>query len=224
LLSSSWGRQPLLIRNAFAKEAQQLQKDKDKSTTVPWPTWQEIVDLACDGEASSEDWDWDNPSEEQMDHVIMEEDHDEFDDQDGPFWNAGESARLIQHDGPDQLDTFTLEMGPLDEARFVALNDSPSSKPWTLVVNDVDRYIPKVGTWMDETFAFLPRWRRDDAQVSLAPVGGGIGPHVDNYDVFLVQTSGARTWSIGTRTLPVQQEFDALLPDLPVRILNFTSP
>ncbi|KAL7556504.1 hypothetical protein ACA910_009066 [Epithemia clementina (nom. ined.)] len=100
-------------------------------------------------------------------------------------------------------------------------NHTGNNQTWTLVVNDVDRYISALSHWVDETFCFLPRWRRDDAQVSLAPTGGGIGPHVDNYDVFLIQTSGQRLWRIGSHKLSVAQELDWLVPDLSVRILDW---
>ena len=79
----------------------------------------------------------------------------------------------------------------------------------TLLVNDVDRWFPKLSAWMDRRFNYnnnnnnnggagvLPaRWRRDDAQISLSYKNGGIGPHVDNYDVFLVQLRGERFWDI----------------------------
>jgi 50S ribosomal protein L16 3-hydroxylase len=73
---------------------------------------------------------------------------------------------------------------------------------------------------MDKTFSFLPRWRRDDAQVSLANQGGGIGPHVDNYDVFLIQTLGKRQWHVGCHPLSAQSEHDMTIPGIPVRILS----
>eukprot|EP00797_Seminavis_robusta_P020315 Sro30_g019640.2 (318) ;mRNA; r:82525-83478 len=58
----------------------------------------------------------------------------------------------------------------------------------------------------------------------MAQKGGGIGPHVDNYDVFLIQTSGTRQWVLGASSfdekLTAQQEMDALIPGLDVRILD----
>ena len=52
---------------------------------------------------------------------------------------------------------------------------------------------------MIRAFGFLPRWRIEDIMVSLATQGGGVGPHFDQYDVFLVQGLGQRTWCIGER-------------------------
>jgi 50S ribosomal protein L16 3-hydroxylase len=132
------------------------------------------------------------------------------------------TSRLIQHI-PDTLDTYQVAFGPFepsDLAENLKQNDKMSS---TLVVNDVDRLIPPVSDWMDLYFDFLPRWRRDDAQVSLAPIGGGIGPHVDNYDVFLVQTSGSREWEVALGDIiSVDDEFSNLVEASEVRILNIT--
>ena len=62
-------------------------------------------------------------------------------------------------------------------------NDSNDStrKKRTLVVNDIDRFYPPLADWMHDIFNFLPNWRMDDGQISLAEEIGGIGPHVDNY-------------------------------------------
>lgn len=131
------------------------------------------------------------------------------------------TCRLIQH-CPNNLGSFTVEFGPFDDAseldELLKKNDDTIAS--TLVVNDVDRWIPDVSDWMDVHFDFLPRWRRDDAQVSLAARGGGIGPHVDNYDVFLLQASGYREWEIGQEPISVQEEFDNLVETSQVRILN----
>jgi 50S ribosomal protein L16 3-hydroxylase len=131
------------------------------------------------------------------------------------------TSRLIQHI-PDTLDTYQVELGPFEPsvlAENLKQNDKMAS---TLVVNDVDRLIPPVSDWMDVHFDFLPRWRRDDAQVSLAPIGGGIGSHCDDYDVFLVQTSGSREWEIAMGDISVEDEFSNLVEASEVRILNIT--
>jgi ribosomal protein L16 Arg81 hydroxylase len=194
-LKGYWGKQPVLIRQAFDAESL-CQKGI-------WPVWSDIIELATDGSE--------------------EDDDDEF--------TSSSSARLIQHI-PGQLDSFDMEIGPFDESELNGLlmasdssdddtdTDSDTDAKWTLVVNDVDRNVPSLADWMDREFAFLPRWRRDDAQVSLATRQGGIGPHVDSYDVFLVQTAGQRTWQVGHNTWTVAQEMQALIPDLSVRILQ----
>eukprot|EP00536_Pseudo-nitzschia_multiseries_P008478 jgi/Psemu1/198185/e_gw1.215.85.1 len=112
----------------------------------------------------------------------------------------------------DWLDTFEItQFGPFsDPSSLEALlrtedcAGNQTNVARTLLVNDVDRWYPKLSEWMDRRFngngaqgSVLPaRWRRDDAQISLSYPAGGIGPHVDNYDVFLIQTAGERTWDI----------------------------
>lgn len=66
----------------------------------------------------------------------------------------------------------------------------------------------------------IPQWRRDDAQVSLSQKGGGIGAHVDDYDVFLIQTAGLRRWEVGKRPISHQEENLSLIKNIDVRILE----
>ena len=88
------------------------------------------------------------------------------------------------------------------------------------MVNDIDRFFPPLADWMYDTFRFLPNWRMDDGQISLSEQGGGIGPHVDNYDVFLIQMSGTRTWQVGKRVINAQEERDRTIDGLDVRVLE----
>lgn len=89
-------------------------------------------------------------------------------------------------------DTWELEQGPLAESRFGRLGRAP----WTLMVQAVDHHIPTVAALL-EPFRFIPNWRVDDVMVSYAVDGGGVGPHFDQYDVFLVQGLGRRRWQLG---------------------------
>ena len=102
----------------------------------------------------------------------------------------GVDARLVIHDG--EHDAWLCEDGPFAEARFATL----PQRGWTLLVQAVDQHLAGVAA-LHERFAFLPRWRLDDVMVSYASDGGGVGPHFDHYDVFLIQASGARRWQIG---------------------------
>jgi 50S ribosomal protein L16 3-hydroxylase len=160
-----------------------------------------------------------------------------FDTQELPSWDdllelgiAAENedepiaSRIIRHI-PGRLDSYEVEFGPFDQTTLLnemkenkILDDSSTVS--TLVLNDVDRAIPAVSDWMDALFDFLPRWRRDDAQVSLAPRRGGIGPHVDNYDVFLVQQSGTREWTVGLQEITTEKEYDTLVEASEVRVLD----
>ncbi|WP_187300613.1 cupin domain-containing protein, partial [Mizugakiibacter sediminis] len=98
-------------------------------------------------------------------------------------------SRLVLRDR--RRDRWTLRNGPFDEAAFAALPRSD----WTLLVQDVDKWDADVAALLRH-FRFLPTWRVDDVMVSYAADGGGVGAHVDQYDVFLLQGLGRRRWSI----------------------------
>ncbi|HTM44228.1 MAG TPA: cupin domain-containing protein [Polyangiaceae bacterium] len=89
---------------------------------------------------------------------------------------------------------FSLKRGPFSAAFFRKM---PKTH-WTLLVQDVDKHLPRVADLL-EAFTFLPRWRIDDIMISYAVAGGSVGPHYDNYDVFLLQGQGQRRWQIGAR-------------------------
>jgi len=90
----------------------------------------------------------------------------------------GVESRLIQlHAEAD----WSLQHGPFDDGAFAALPEAN----WTLLVQDVDKYVTQVADVL-EAFDFLPDWRIDDIMISYAVDGGGVGPHTDNYDVFLI--------------------------------------
>lgn len=118
------------------------------------------------------------------------------------------AARLVlERDGEYP---WQLRHGPFDEDDFAALPETH----WTLLVQEVDRLVPEVARLLD-AFRFVPSWRIDDVMVSYAPPHGGVGAHIDNYDVFLLQGLGHRRWQIQSE--PVADE--TLVPDLDVRIL-----
>jgi len=85
-----------------------------------------------------------------------------------------------------------LESGPLPEERFGELEGTTC----TLLVQAVDHHVPAVAELI-APFRFVPDWRIDDVMVSHAVDGGGVGPHFDQYDVFLVQGLGRRRWRVG---------------------------
>ncbi len=88
--------------------------------------------------------------------------------------------------------SWAVEHGPLAEARFAKLGQEPS----TLLVQAVDHHVPEVAALI-APFRFIPNWRIDDVMVSYATDGGGVGPHFDQYDVFLIQGHGRRRWRVG---------------------------
>jgi len=204
LNSQCWGRHPLLIRGAFKADADYLlqlhtdsvhteQEQQEKKT---WPTWEEIKTLASNEDAES---------------------------------------RWITHT-PNDDSSWTLDLGPFDsvdvddalssthrtKSTFEDTLDVDETIRSTLIVNDVDRFVPSLFNWIHDNFSFIPHWRRDDGQVSLAHEGGGIGPHVDEYDVFLIQMAGVRRWELGNRFITVVEELegDLLIKNLDVRIIR----
>lgn len=102
----------------------------------------------------------------------------------------GVEARLVEENGPEG--PWQVSHGPFDEAIFAELPE----RDWTLLVQAVDQFVPEVAELL-EHFRFLPNWRIDDIMISYAAPGGGVGPHYDNYDVFLLQGHGRRRWRIG---------------------------
>ena len=87
---------------------------------------------------------------------------------------------------------WEVRSGPFRASAFQAL---PATS-WTLLVQAIDLWIPEARGLLAH-FDFLPRWRLDDIMASLAVEGGSVGPHFDQYDVFLIQAEGQRRWQIG---------------------------
>ena len=120
-----------------------------------------------------------------------------------------ESRLIIEHGERP----WELRRGPFAEDAFSELPE----RDWTLLVQAVDQFVPDVAELLKE-FNFLPSWRIDDVMISFAAPGGGVGPHYDNYDVFLLQAHGERRWRIGQMC----DSESPLLPHADLRILaNF---
>jgi 50S ribosomal protein L16 3-hydroxylase len=105
---------------------------------------------------------------------------------------------------------WDVSWGPHEEGAFAKL----PSKEWTLLVQEVNRWVPDAALLLDH-FSFLPNVRVDDVMVSYAEKGGSVGPHLDSYDVFLVQGQGQRRW-MWNRTPARDRTF---IDGLPLRIL-----
>jgi len=112
---------------------------------------------------------------------------------------------------PNKKPFWHLKKGPFVEADYQHLPPTH----WTLLVQGVDRYIPELALLFDH-FRFIPQWRVDDLMISYAVDQGSVGPHYDNYDVFLYQAQGRRKWSLTTQ----QCHEDNALPDVPLRIMQ----
>ena len=107
----------------------------------------------------------------------------------------GVEARLVQQ--LRKAPGWKLRHGPFLHKDFKNL----PKRNWTLLVQDVDKYVPAAAALLDP-FRFIPDWRIDDVMISYAADGGSVGPHVDAYDVFLLQVEGVRRWDITTQPQP----------------------
>jgi 50S ribosomal protein L16 3-hydroxylase len=97
-------------------------------------------------------------------------------------------SRLVACQG----ERWTVRHGPMARRAL-----PPLARPgWTLLVQGVDLHVA-AARQMLERFRFLPDARVDDLMISWASPGGGVGPHIDDYDVFLIQVHGKRRWRVG---------------------------
>src|SRR5688500_12455173 len=118
-------------------------------------------------------------------------------------------ARLVHRRGA----SWSVEHGPLSSRRLKQL----PRRDWTVLVQDTNRFSKAAGELLAR-FDFIPHARIDDVMVSYAVPGGGVGPHVDSYDVFLLQGRGRRRWRISS------QRDHAIVPGLPLKILARFAP
>lgn len=117
----------------------------------------------------------------------------------------------IVFETPGQKPQWHLKRGPFAEEEFTKL---PKTH-WTLLVQGVDRVIPEVYELLNH-FDFIPQWRIDDVMISYAAMHGSVGPHYDNYDVFLYQAQGRREWSLTSKNCTEAN----CINDLELRIMN----
>lgn len=120
-------------------------------------------------------------------------------------------SRLVIGSFPEH--NWNLRYGPFDEGDFANL----PGENWTLLVQDVEKHYPPLKSLL-RSFSFLPSWRIDDLMVSVAAPGGSVGPHADQYDVFLLQASGRKKWQIAN------SYEQALLPDCELNVLQSFEP
>jgi len=120
-------------------------------------------------------------------------------------------SRLITGSYPEH--DWQVSYGPFSEEDFTRLPE----QNWTLLVQDAEKHYPPLSSFM-RAFDFIPRWRIDDLMISVAGKGGSVGPHVDQYDVFLLQASGRRTWQVSESYQP------ELLPDCDLNVLKSFEP
>ena len=121
------------------------------------------------------------------------------------------SRMIIEHGLPPENKPWQVKLSPFEDEDFTTLPDSHC----TFLVNDLERYIPELGNLI-EPFRFIPDWRIDDLMVSYAEDQGSVGPHTDDYDVFLIQGQGKRRWKVITRDDYPKD----LIPNLPIALLK----
>lgn len=114
-------------------------------------------------------------------------------------------ARLVTQ----QRGKFELRQAPFEPEDF----DLAGKVKWSVLVQGVNHHLPEAAALL-KNFSFIPHARLDDLMVSYAPKGGGVGPHFDSYDVFLLQGSGHRRWQISA------QSDRSLIAGAPLRILS----
>ena len=120
-------------------------------------------------------------------------------------------SRLISGDGESQ--PWQMRRGPFKPRGLPPL----SRTHWTLLVQGVDLHVDALAE-LRGLFRFIPDARLDDVMVSYASDGGGVGPHFDSYDVFLLQAQGQRRWRISA------QKNLQLRDDVPLKILSKFKP
>ena len=120
-------------------------------------------------------------------------------------------SRLVSGDGDSQ--PWQMRRGPFKPRALPPL----SRTHWTLLVQGVDLHLDAFAQ-LRNRFRFIPDARLDDVMVSYASDGGGVGPHFDSYDVFLLQANGQRRWRISA------QKNLQLRDDVPLKILSHFKP
>ena len=118
-------------------------------------------------------------------------------------------SRIILEKGKNSH--WELQTGPFDPKTFASLPPTH----WTLLIQQLDAWVEEINT-LKQNFNFIPNWRIDDIMASYAPFGGSVGPHYDQYDVFLIQALGHRHWQLGQMCTDESPR----LPDTALNILS----
>ena len=127
--------------------------------------------------------------------------------------------RIIRK-GDEGPSSWSLQMGPFSEDELESL---PSDGSWCLLLNDLEKHVSE---FMDvlNLFDRFPRWRVADVQASISSEGGSVGAHSDQFDVFLIQGTGHKRWSISDCAEYVPDNDEAFFPEAEVRVLKNFQP
>ena len=99
--------------------------------------------------------------------------------------------------------------GPMSDEIYSSMPETH----WSLIVNDLEKYLPEL-SWIIDSFRFIPEWRLDDLMISYAADHGSVGPHIDLYDVFILQGQGKRRWQINSQEVTEENQ----IKETPLRI------
>ncbi len=191
-LRDYWQKRPLLVRNAFANFQPPLMPD-------------DLAGLAC----------MDGALARIVAHASLPLCSPRAQRSGDPESGAGKNAKRLDSRLRGDDGEWTVRTGPFDEITFANL---PASR-WTLLVQDVDKWDADTAALLDH-FAFIPSWRIDDIMISYATDAGGVGAHVDQYDVFLLQGLGQRRWAIDANPNPPA----AFRDDVELKLLKSFTP
>lgn len=107
-----------------------------------------------------------------------------------------------------QEQQWDCQQGPFESFEEVCMG------AWTLLVQGVECYLPEAQALLEQ-FQFLPNWRIDDLMVSFSIADAGVGPHLDQYDVFIIQGKGRRRWQVGDKG-----NYQSVIPHPRIRQIN----
>ena len=121
-------------------------------------------------------------------------------------------ARIVEQQSATR---WCVRQGPFTATDFAELE----GKTWSLLITDIEKYLPDFMDYV-QPFRFIPDWRFDDLMISYAPPGGSVGPHIDDYDVFLIQAEGQRNWMLEGHFRDLPQPSQDLIPDTDLRLIK----
>ncbi len=121
-------------------------------------------------------------------------------------------SRIVEQHSANK---WSLRQGPFNENDFAAL----SGKRWSLLITDIEKHLPDFMQYV-QPFRFIPDWRFDDLMISYASPGGSVGPHLDDYDVFLIQAQGERNWELEGEFRELPSTDDELISETDLRLIK----
>jgi len=115
-----------------------------------------------------------------------------------------------------QKEKWLVEQGPIEDFEQHCIG------AWSLLVQSVDQYSPTANNLLN-AFNFIPKWRIEDLMVSFSHTNAGVGPHLDQYDVFIVQGKGSRRWQVGNIEKP-ENPYETYIPHPRLKQIEMFSP